>query len=250
MRPRIGITTSTLARVPEGAIQVSSATHLSYAQCVYQAGGWPLLLPNLPAADDADEILATLDGLLLSGGGDVDPGYWGEAPHPALGEVDAVRDAFELALVRAALRRDLPLLGICRGTQVMAVATGGTLWQHLPGQVPNALAHLQSLPREQASHSVSIAADSLLTRVIDAGERASAMTLTIDVNSFHHQAVKTCGNIFAAIAWSPDGVIEGLAAPRCRFALGVQWHPEEMCATNATQARLFTALIDAARPCS
>jgi len=243
MRPRIGITTSTLKREPEGVIRGRAVSNLCYAQSVYQAGGLPFLLPNLRAADDADAILAALDGLLLSGGGDVDPANWGETPHPELGMVDAVRDEFELALARAALRRDLPLLGICRGVQVMAVAMGGTLWQHLPAQLPAALVHLQSLPRHQATHPVTLAADSLLSRILGAGKSASA----IEVNSFHHQAVKACGDAFTAIAWSPDGVIEGLAAPRNRFALGVQWHPEEMSQTDALQARLFSALVDATR---
>lgn len=246
MRPRIGVTTSTLQRAPEGTLRESTATPLSYAQSIYHAGGWPLLLPNLPAADEAEAILAMLDGLVLSGGGDVDPACWGEAPHPALGVVDTVRDAFEMALVRAALRRDLPVLGICRGMQVMAVAGGGSLWQHLPAQIPGALAHMQAAPRDQASHAVSLAAHSLLAEIVNTEQGARDAILTIDVNSFHHQAVNSCGKLFAAIAWSPDGVIEGLAAPESRFALGVQWHPEELCATNAIQARLFHALIDAA----
>ncbi len=246
MRPRIGITTSTLNRAPEGAIRDTAASHLAYAHSIYQAGGMPLLLPNLPEANDAEEILSSFSGLLLSGGGDIDPSYWHEQPHPALGLVDEVRDRFEIALVRAALRRRLPILGICRGMQVMAVAAGGTLWQDLPDQLPDALPHRQTLPREQASHPISIAEHSLLARIVNTGT-ADASSLTLQVNSFHHQASRTCGHNFTAIAWSPDGVIEALAAPGDYFALGVQWHPEEMYDIDPIQAHIFTAFIDAAK---
>lgn len=247
MRPRIGITTSTLDRGPEGPIQTSAAIHLAYAHCIYQAGGLPFLLPSLPEANDADEILAHLDGLLLSGGGDLDPAYWNEPPHPAIGVVDRVRDHTEIALVRASLSRRLPLLGICRGMQVMAVASGGALWQDLPDQLPDNVGHKQTVPRHTPCHAISVSPDSLLARIIDGEERVNRDKLLLHVNSFHHQAPRTCGTIFAAIAWAPDGVIEGLAIPGGHFALGVQWHPEEMAATDPGQTRVFSAFIAAAR---
>jgi putative glutamine amidotransferase len=243
MRPRIGITTSTLERAPEGAIAVSTATHLSYARCVYEAGGLPLLLPNLPATD-ADEVLSHLDGLLLSGGGDVDPAHWGEAPHDKLGLIDPVRDTYEMALVQAALRRDLPMLGICRGVQVMAVAAGGSLWQDIPSQCADSLPHAQSAPRDVASHTVEVEADSLLARVLDPDAK---QTFYISVNSFHHQAPRACGTIWQPVAHSSDGLIEALVAPEASFALGVQWHPEEMTLSAPAHARLFAALTAAAR---
>ena len=246
MRPRIGITTSTLERTPEGALRTSAATHLVYAQCIYDAGGLPLLLPNLPAADAA-EVLASLDGLLLSGGGDIDPAFWGEAPHPALGSVDPGRDHFEYALVRAAQQRGLPVLGICRGIQMLAVAAGGTIWQDIPAQLPDSLPHQQTAPRHQPSHRVTLAPGSRLARILLPAPADSAAPLHIDVNSFHHQAARSCATIFSAMAWSDDGLIEGIAAADDWFALGVQWHPEEMAATDPRQARLFTALIEAAR---
>lgn len=246
MRPRIGITTSTLPPVPNGPTAVSAATHLAYVHCVYQAGGLPLLLPNLPDVD-AEAVLASLDGLLLSGGGDIDPVYWHEAPHPALGLVDPARDAFETALVRAALRRDLPLLGICRGVQVMAVATGGDLWQDLPSQCSGGLCHRQTTLRAETSHTVAVEAHSLLARVLWPNVTIPAQSHVVAVNSFHHQAPRACGIVFSAIASSPDGIIEGLVAPDATFALGVQWHPEEMVASDPVHARLFSALIDAAR---
>lgn len=243
MRPRIGITTS--IRPAGDGWQRTTASNLPYADCVYEAGGLPLLLPNLPSVA-AGDVVDSLDGLLLSGGGDLDPALWGEARHPAAGKPLPERDAFEITLTRAALARDLPLLGICRGVQVLAVATGGDLWQDIPDQVPGALPHRQDGLRAEPSHVVRVVPDSLLARILwpDGDARAQA---DLAVNSFHHQAPRNPGTLFAIIATSPDGLIEGLAAPSARFALGVQWHPEEMAATDPCQARLFTALVAAAR---
>ncbi len=149
------------------------------------AGGLPLLLPTIPEEMAVDDVIAAVDGLLFSGGGDIDPVHWHEAPHPALGTVDAGRDAFELSLFRAALARDLPVLGICRGVQVMAVATGGDLWQDIPSQCPGSLAHRQDTPRQEASHTVIVSPDSLLARICRLDDQAHE---TIAVNSLHHQA--------------------------------------------------------------
>ncbi|HEX2949236.1 MAG TPA: gamma-glutamyl-gamma-aminobutyrate hydrolase family protein [Armatimonadota bacterium] len=242
MRPRIGITTSTLDRAPEGAIQISSATHLAYAECIYNAGGLPLLLPNLPEEEDADEVLSQLDGVLFSGGGDIDPAHWGEPPHPALGIIDHVRDKFELDLLRTAIRRDLPIMGICRGVQVMSVATGGDLWQDIPSQYSSSISHKQHEERHIGTHKVSVVPDSLLANIIWPEGDA---TYTLTVNSFHHQAPRNCGRLFTAVAKSPDGIIEGLAIPDAHFALGVQWHPENMAEIDHVQGRLFSALITA-----
>lgn len=247
MRPRIGITTSTLDRGPEGPIQISAATHLAYAHCIYNAGGLPLLLPNLPEMDDAAATLAHLDGLLLSGGGDIDPAYWGEAPHPALGAIDVARDRYETALVTEALRRDLPLLGVCRGVQVMAVATGGDLWQDIPDQFPTAIMHRQSGLRHETSHEVLLQAGTPLAHALGWAESANGQHFVLPVNSFHHQAPRNCGTLFTVVASSSDGLIEGLAAPDATLALGVQWHPEEMAKHSPRQAALFLALVAAAR---
>ncbi len=242
MRPRIGITTS--IRPASGSWQRTTASNMPYADCVYLAGGLPLLLPNLPP-EAVDDVLDGLDGVLLSGGGDLDAALWGEALHPAAGEPVPERDAFEIALARAALARDLPILGICRGVQTLAVATGGDLWQDIPDQVPGALAHRQTAPRPEPSHDVLVVPDSLLARILCPDTEACA-NLHLAVNSFHHQAPRNPGTIFAVAATSPDGLIEGLVATDARFALGVQWHPEEMAATDPVQARLFAALIAAA----
>jgi putative glutamine amidotransferase len=241
MRPRIGITTSN--RPAEGAWQRAVSLNLTYSGVIYHAGGLPVLLPNLPP-DAAEETLAGLDGLLLSGGGDLDPALWDEAPHPACAEPDAARDAFELALARTALARDLPLLGICRGVQVLAVATGGDLWQDIPSQRGGDIAHRQMQPRPEPSHDVTLLDGSLLAQILSPDETGAHRALR--VNSFHHQAPRNPGTLFAIAATSPDGLIEGLCATGARFALGVQWHPEEMAATDPTQARLFDALVQAA----
>jgi putative glutamine amidotransferase len=245
MHPRIGITTSSLPRPAEGDAQPSSATHLAYIQAILEAGGLPVLLPNLPP-DYADEALRGLDGLLLSGGGDLAASYWGEAQHPKAGTPCPARDAFELALVGAALARDLPLLGICRGVQVMAVATGGALWQDIPDQCPGALPHRQTHARHAPCHAVQLTPDSQLARLLCPCATNDA-ALRVDVNSFHHQAPRASGTLFAVAAVSPDQIIEGLeVVSGARFALGVQWHPEEMAAVDPVQARLFAALVRAA----
>lgn len=243
MRPLIGITSSTVARGQETK-PTATHVHLAYSQQVLQAGGMPVLIPNSVRPEDADELAATLHGLLLSGGGDVDPVYWGESPHPNLGTVDPQRDRLEMALLQAALAREVPVLGICRGVQLMAAALGGELWQDLPSQLPGNPGHFQTAPRPEVSHEVHIAPDSPLARVYwPEGADADAR---LQVNSFHHQAVRRCGQGQLPVAWSDDDIIEALVMPQARFALGVQWHPEEMAATDPLQARLFLAFVQAA----
>lgn len=242
MRPRIGITTSD--RPAADNYQRAASTNLTYPTVIYAAGGMPVLLPNLPP-EAAAEMLDGLDGLLLSGGGDFDPALWGEASHPTLSAPDSERDAFELALVRATLTRDLPMLGICRGVQAMTVATGGDLWQDLPSQCPGPIAHRQTQPRHEPSHAVTITGNTPLSRILFPDEAGTDHTLR--VNSFHHQAPRNPGTIFTIAAVSPDGLIEGLYAASARFAIGVQWHPEEMAGTDPMQARLFAELVRAAR---
>jgi putative glutamine amidotransferase len=171
-----------------------------------------------------------LDGLLLSGGGDIDPVLFGRARHPKTGNVDAARDEFELCLTREAMASGLPVLGICRGAQVLGVAFGGNLTQDIPDLVPNARQHSDN------SHEVRVVVDSLLGRILGS-ER-------LEVNSFHHQANGIPGGELRAVAWSDDNVIEAIEAPEPGFVLGVQWHPERMA--DPIQARLFAAFAAAA----
>jgi putative glutamine amidotransferase len=188
------------------------------------------------------EILATLDGLLLSGGGDFDPAIWGEAMLPESGEPNPLRDTLEIDLIKEALRRDLPMLGICRGVQAMAVATGGSIWQDIPTQCPGSLRHKQTIARILPSHPVQVAPGSILAKLFQLDA-----TRELHVNSLHHQAPKNCGRVFTAIAASPDGIIEALAVPGATFMLGVQWHPEDLLETDPRQASLFQALVNAAQ---
>ncbi len=245
MRPRIGITTSTHMREQEGASIPASVVNLVYGQSLVRAGAIPLQLPNALGPEDAAEVLSSLDGLVLSGGGDVDPAHWGEAPHPKLGHVDPVRDALEMALLREALRRDLPVLGICRGIQLMAAALGGDLWQDIPAQCGTDICHYQRAARADTFHAVRLVADSPLARIYGLRPDAEGACV-LRVNSFHHQAVRAPGPALIPIGWTADNLIEAAALPAAAFVLGVQWHPEDLAADDPRQARLFAAFVQVA----
>jgi putative glutamine amidotransferase len=234
-RPLIGLT---LDSEPAGGWSKLPwyALRQNYFTAIIAAGGLPVALPHHPEL--AADYLATLDGLLITGGAfDVDPALWGEEPpHPKV-TLKPGRTDFELAAARAALARDLPVLGICGGQQLLAVAFGGTLIQHIPDAVPAALAHEQPNPRTQAGHPVAIAPDTLLARIV--GRTA------MQVNSAHHQAVALPGAGAVVNAVAPDGVVEGVEHPGHRFALGVQWHPEY--AVDPADPLIFRAFVAACR---
>jgi putative glutamine amidotransferase len=241
-RPLIGVTTSEL-RPAEGAHFAHHsepprrmlALGVSYLDAVAAAGGIPVILAPLPARR-LESIIDRLDGVCLSGGPDIDPATYGAEAHVELGPTEPEVDLFELGLVRAARRRRLPVLAICRGMQALNVARGGTLVQHVP-DMSDEIAHRQSSPASEPSHPVAVAADSRLARIVGS-ER-------IDVNSFHHQAIDRLGSGLEPVAWADDGVIEALEAPADAFTLGVQWHAECLTA-RPEHARLFTELVDAA----
>lgn len=214
--------------------------NVAYTEALRAVGLRPYVLPVLRAAD-ADAMLEGVDGLLLTGGEDVDPARYGERPHPALGDVHAVRDEFELALVRAARARELPTFALCRGVQVANVALGGTLIQDLPSEWPDALPHESGRGRGDRTHGVALDAGSRLARACGATE--------ISVNSMHHQALARVANGLAATAHAPDGVIEGVEwTGDDWWMLGVQWHPEELLDTPEPWDRaLFSAFAEAAR---
>ena len=210
------------------------ALRQNYADAVVEAGGMPLPLPHEP--DQAEDYLDIIDGLVITGGAfDVDPAIFGAGErHPTVVTKDR-RTAFELATTRGALARDMPLLGICGGQQLLHVALGGTLIQHIPDEVPDALAHEQPNPRDEPGHSVSVLPGTLLHRIVGAD--------SLDVNSAHHQAAKDASDQLIINAVAPDGVIEGIEAIGKRFCLGVQWHPEYK--VSAGDGAIFQAFIDA-----
>ncbi len=196
-----------------------------------------------PATDEPRAVLGSCDGLLLTGGVDVDPAEYGERErHPTV-EVDATRDTYELALAREALQRDVPVLAICRGVQVLNVAAGGTLIQDLPSALPHTLQHTIEQPKDAIAHEVTVAPDTTLGRLlhVDATSRRE-----VAVNSRHHQSVKQPAPGFVVSASAPDGVIEAIEKPHAAFCVGVQWHPENFWRTGEF-AGLFAGLVEAAR---
>lgn len=234
--PLIGVSTSiTVAASPERAYVNST-----YLHAVQQAGGVPVPLPPQLSAASLQRLGAELDGLLLTGGGDVDPALWGEAPHPKLYDVAPSRDTLETSVLHLALGRSLPVLAVCRGLQVLNVALGGTLYQDVATEPGTQLLHSQKEPRDQPTHKVKVASGSRLAETLGADE--------IEVNSMHHQAIHRLGRGLTAVAWAPDQLVEGAEwDDPARFVLGVQWHPEELVGHSEPARRLFSALVAAAR---
>ncbi|NVN06653.1 gamma-glutamyl-gamma-aminobutyrate hydrolase family protein [Asaia spathodeae] len=210
------------------------ALRQNYFSAIANAGGLPVGLPHDPAL--ATALMARLDGLVVTGGAfDPDPALYDEAPHPRTTLKPGRTDA-ELAYLAAARSRDLPVLGICGGMQLMAIAWGGSLFQHLPEQAPGPIAHEQPNPRDEAGHEVTILPGTLLSRCTGAtGMR---------VNSSHHQGVRDAGSLVTS-AYAPDGLIEAIETDDGIFRLGVQWHPE--FAIDPGDARLLAEFINAAR---
>lgn len=242
MKPLIGITASSLIEGPaqtDGLVRDWIFNTQDYFRAVQQAGGIPVLLPFVTTEAEAAEVLARVDGILLSGGDDVDPLRYGELPHPKLGHVNPERDATELAYAKVAMERDLPTLGICRGHQLLAVAFGGTLWQDIPTQVDGAIKHDQKGPKYHPTHPVRIHEGTRLHALLG-GERL--------VNTRHHQSVKDVPAGWTVSALSPDGVIEAMERPDRRFAVAVQWHPESFYGRPYHFESLFEAFVAAAQP--
>lgn len=243
-RPLIAVTTSevrtgqSVVSTPEGEPpQEEMALGLRYLKAIEAAGGIPVVVPPLKP-DAVEPLLASVAGVCLSGGPDLDPVAYGERRHSRTGPTWGELDALELALARAADARRLPILAICRGLQVLNVARGGTLHQHLPDVVGEAISHRQREAGSKATHPVSLAGPSLLRQALGCA--------TLEVNSFHHQAVATLGDGLRVTGHAPDGTIEGLEALDREFVVGVQWHAECLTA-RADQAGLFEAFVDSAR---
>jgi putative glutamine amidotransferase len=243
--PLIGVTTSEVRRahvtipIPEGEPPSHEmALGMPYVRALARSGAIPIVLPPLDV-ELVPGLLAPLAGVCLSGGPDLDPAAYGADPHAELGPVEPALDAFELAVARHADASGLPILGICRGCQALNVARGGSLVQHLPAVVDGSVDHRQTAPGWTVTHDVEVESGSRLARVLGAA--------ALRVNSFHHQAVERLGDGLRAVAWAPDGTIEGIEGAEDRLVLGVQWHAETLDEVERPQARLFGALVDAAR---
>jgi len=209
----------------------------AYIDAIVGAGGIPLILPPL-AAGKIETVLDRVQGLVLTGGVDVDPRRYGEQPSEKCGEISPLRDELDLAAAAAALKRDLPLLAICRGIQVLNVALGGSLLQHIPEEVEGALKHRQQAPGWYGTHEVQVEPDTLLAEAVGSGP--------LVVNSLHHQAVKRLGEGLLVSAVAPDGVVEAVESRRHRFAVGVQWHPELMVEHCPAARAVFAHFLRAA----
>jgi len=239
-RPFIGLTSWT-RRVRSGVKdRFNEAVPRGYTDGVEGASGLPVLIPNSEDPSLAASYVARLQGLLLTGGDDVHPRLFGEVPHPRIDLVDERRDRFEIALLRAARERGLPVLGICRGVQLMNVALGGSLYQDLPSQAENAMGHAQKTLEEGPWHEIEIRPGTRLAEIL--GETRVA------VNSYHHQACRRVAEGLSVTATTADGIVEALEDPGHPFFLGVQWHPEVLeGGTAGTSRRLFAAFVQAAR---
>ena len=211
-----------------------------YLESVRRAGGEPVEV--VIGSETPEHLLSRVDGLMLTGGGDVDPALYGDTPHDTFEAAETGRDAFETALARAAVKSGIPFLAICRGMQVLNVAMGGTLVQDIPSEVTGALAHTVPEPRFAIAHEVWISTGSKLSALLadhmEDGE-------TCHVNSRHHQAVKQAAPGFEVTATSPDGVIEAMEITDAPFCVAVQWHPENFWRTGEFR-ELFEGLVKAA----
>jgi putative glutamine amidotransferase len=242
-RPVIGIATQTLPAVP-GERQACWMMGRSYIEELRKVGGVPWVIPLIPHDPETlQEIFDRLDGVFVTGGVDVDPSRYGEPRSPLCGVTDPDRDAVEIALLRHALARDLPVLAVCRGIQILNVACGGTLYQDVTAQVPAALKHDYFPTPEQPSrkflaHDIAVKSGSRLGHILG--------DAVVPVNSMHHQAIKDLAPNLAPTAHAPDGIIEGVEGTGGGYLIGVQWHPEELTETQPGMARLFSTFTDAA----
>lgn len=212
-----------------------------YLESVRRAGGEPRVLD--PASEQAAEVVGSIDGLLLTGGTDVDPRLYGDSPHATLLNVEPERDDFEIAIVHAARKAMRPVFGICRGLQIVNVALGGTLIQDIPSELPGSLEHSVPTPQNAVAHEIWVTRGSLLYSLM---QEKLAESDACDVNSRHHQSIKRVAAGFEITATAPDGVVEAIECGRGTFCLGVQWHPENFWRTGEFRP-LFEGFVEASR---
>ncbi|MCA9321416.1 MAG: gamma-glutamyl-gamma-aminobutyrate hydrolase family protein [Planctomycetes bacterium] len=238
-RPIIGVSSRKIYFTHNDRPYPRFGVAINYVQASEAAGGAPLMLPLSQNADVLHQLLDVCDGLLLTGGLDIDPSLYGEEPHQNIDQINPLRDITEMILAKEALRRDMPIFGICRGMQILNVAAGGSLVQDIGSQIEKeTLQHFQKLTEEYPSHSIRIESDSWLHRIV--GEEK------VRVNSYHHQCVKRMGEGFRVTAWAPDGVPEAMSDDRRFFAHAVQWHPELTYTNLDFNLAMFRAHVEAA----
>lgn len=210
---------------------------LSNVRAITQFGGVPIVLPNLEM-DGIEEIASTIDGLLLTGGGDIDPTLFGEEPLPGLGNIVPERDRFEVAIIQKMLKLNKPILGICRGAQIMSIAMGGDMYQDIYSQRDGSLLqHDQQAPNWHGSHFVEVTEGSLLRKIVGVDK--------FKVNSYHHQALRNMPEGFIVSGVASDGVIESFESTNHTFVMGVQWHPESLISKNDVNSlAIFEAFIN------
>ena len=241
--PLIGITAD-LAGVPAKGTRAEQEPALflpqRYCRAIQEVGGIPLILPPIASRNGLRRIVQGLDAILISGGNfDIHPSYYGEKPIRTLGLIKKERTEFELELVDLALKQNLPILGICGGAQAINVALGGSLYQDIATQLPNATRHEQGVKRDKGGHPIRIHSGTQLRQIVKRP--------TMEVNTTHHQAVREVGKGLAINATAEDGLIEGLESSNHRFVLGVQWHPEILAHKDPCERRIFSSFIAAAR---
>jgi putative glutamine amidotransferase len=242
MKPLIGVTPDFNAgdRKEWGGKEPTYFLRARYVRAVEELGGIPVVLPLVSDLQSRRRLLSSIDGLLLTGSGpDLPPGLYGERQRYTFGIMSNRRSTFEFDMVRLAKAADIPVLGICGGMQVMNVALGGSLFQDIPSQVNKPLQHRQPARATNLSHAVTVAPGSLLRRIVH--------TATLRVNSSHHQSVKDVARSLVASAVAPDGIVEAVESPDCRFFLGIQWHPEFLFERYRLHRRLFETFLRAAR---
>jgi len=238
VKPLIGITTASNI-IATGALYNQAYT--GNVMAIEAAGGLPVLIPIRIQADTLRALYERVDAILLPGGRDINPQRYQAAPHPATHTPDDMRDEAEITLARWAVEDDRPLLGICRGHQLLNVALGGTLIQDVATETATAITHdtPRDLPRHFVAHEVTVNPESRLAGILE--------TTQVGVNSLHHQSVKAAAPGTRITAHAPDGIIEGLELPDRRFVLSVQWHPEDMYPIDRSALNLFVAFVEAAR---
>ena len=248
-RPLIGVTTSEvrepkrIQQTPESEPKVREMVlGLTYLRAIEAAGALPMVVPPLPE-EAIGSLLDRLDGICLSGGPDLDPDTYGASPSPDLGPTEPDLDRFELAVARCADAREIPILAICRGTQALNVARGGSLIQHLPA-VSEEISHRQANPGNETSHTIDVEPGSRLAAAL--GDDEMEVRDELDVNSFHHQAIERLGEGLKVTARAPDGTIEAVEDPSRPFLIGVQWHAETLV-HRTYEAALFRHFVEASR---